>query len=209
MIDAAIQGIVLGLALSVLIGPVFFLLIQTSIKEGFKAALKLELGIISSDAFCIFVSYLGLARVLENPTVANYVGLGGGIMLLVIGVKTYFSHKTVKEEEIEIKKTSGYKLFFRGFLLNTGNPSVILFWLGAVGIAVAQFGTSKLNIGAYFIATLGTYFAFDVLKAYLAQKVKKFLTPKSFDLINKIAGVVIFGFGIVLLFKVILNFYSK
>ncbi len=103
MIDAAIQGIILGLALSVLIGPVFFLLIQTSIKEGFKAALKLELGIISSDAFCIFVSYLGLARVLENPTIANYVGLGGGVMLLIIGVKTYFSHKTVKEEEVEVK----------------------------------------------------------------------------------------------------------
>lgn len=209
MIEAAIQGILLGLALSVLIGPVFFLLIQTSIKEGFRAALRLEFGIISSDAFCIFISYLGLAKLLENQTIANYVGLGGGIMLIVIGIKSYFSHKTVKDEEIEIKKTSGYKLFFKGFLLNTTNPSVILFWLGAVGIAFAQFGTSKLNIGTYFLATLSTYFSIDVLKAFLAQKVKRFLTPKAFEIINKVAGVVIFLFGVVLLFRVLLNFYSK
>lgn len=209
MVEAIIQGTLLGLALSVLIGPVFFLLIQTSIKEGFSAALRLELGIITSDAFCIFISYLGLAKLLENQTIANYVGLGGGTMLLVIGVKTYFSHKKVAEEIIEIKKTAGYKLFFKGFLLNTSNPSVILFWLGAVGIAVSQFGQSKLNVGSYFIATLSTYFSIDILKAHLAQKVKKFLTPKSFEIINKIAGVVIFSFGIVLLFRVILNFYSK
>jgi threonine/homoserine/homoserine lactone efflux protein len=169
----------------------------------------LEAGIIINDAFCILISYLGLAQVFQNPKVSYYVGIAGGLMLIFIGIKTYFSHRNVGTKLLEVNRTSPRKLMIRGFLVNMGNPSVLFFWLGAVGIAVSQFGdkpNSAFYILVYFSGTLVTYFGFDILKIYLAHKVKKFLTPKMFSIINKIAGIVIFIFGVILLIRVLFRF---
>ena len=67
MLEALWSGILLGLLLSVLIGPVFFLLIELSLKEGLRSAVFMDIGIILSDAACILVAYFGMAALLENP----------------------------------------------------------------------------------------------------------------------------------------------
>lgn len=66
MMEAVKYGIGLGLFISILIGPVFFILINVSIKEGFRSAMYLDIGILLSDAVCILLSYLGMAALLND-----------------------------------------------------------------------------------------------------------------------------------------------
>ena len=95
MFSAFVHGILLGLLLSILIGPVFFMLIKTSINDGFRDAMYLEAGIFLSDIFCISVSYLGLAQLFVKPEYEKLILIAGGIILLIFGISTYLSHKKI------------------------------------------------------------------------------------------------------------------
>jgi threonine/homoserine/homoserine lactone efflux protein len=202
MIHAISQGIVLGLILSALIGPVFFLLIKTSMKNGFKAALIMELGIISSDAFCIFLSYVGMASIFNNPLYKSYFIIIGSAVLMVFGVSTFLSHKKINSES-DVLKSSNTKLILKGFFFNISNPSVLFFWIGTVGLAVSQYSSNTTKIVFYFLSTLLTVFAIDILKAYLAKAINEKINDYTLGLITKVAGVGIFLFGIYL----IIDFY--
>ena len=51
--DIVINGLLFGLLLCVLIGPVFFALIQNAIEKGFYSGFFMAIGIALSDAFYI------------------------------------------------------------------------------------------------------------------------------------------------------------
>ena len=204
MLSAFAHGILLGLLLSILIGPVFFMLIKTSINDGFRDAMYLESGIFFSDIFCISICYLGLASFFTKPEYEHIILICGGIILVIFGITTYLSHKKMADPDAPPKRTPMHKLWLKGFFFNLSNPSVIFFWIGAVGITVSQYKSDSLSVAAYFSGTLITVTFIDVLKALLAVRIKSILTPKMFVRINQISGLAILAFGLVLLVKAFL-----
>ena len=62
MINDILAGIPWGIFLSFMIGPVFFILLETSIIKGFRAALVFDLGVVSGDIVFIGIAYLGSYR---------------------------------------------------------------------------------------------------------------------------------------------------
>jgi threonine/homoserine/homoserine lactone efflux protein len=202
MIAAFLQGVIPGLILSAAIGPVFFLLVQTSIKRGFKLAMVMEFGIILSDTFCILCAYFGLAAFFQNPNYKNAIFTIGSILLIVFGIAMFLSHKKVNfNVDEELKKGDKTKLFWKGFLFNLSNPSVIFFWMAFVGLSLPQYSTNKPSFIAYFAGTLITVFGIDILKAYGANKIKKYMTQKAMVNFNKMAGVGICAFGLIIFIK--------
>ncbi|HCN11896.1 MAG TPA: lysine transporter LysE, partial [Chryseobacterium sp.] len=58
MFELIFSAVGLGIMLSlVFIGPIFFLLIETSFSRGPKHALALDLGVVLADVLCIVASY--------------------------------------------------------------------------------------------------------------------------------------------------------
>lgn len=201
MIDAIISGMGLGLLLSILIGPVFFLLIKTSMYDGFKSAMFLELGIGLSDVTCIFISYCGLVNYLQSPEHKFVISIIGGIVLIAFGWYTY-THKTSIQEKVSLPRRDDYlRLILKGFVFNISNPSVIFFWIGAVSLAVSQYGGNSVHIGVYFASTIAVVTGIDVLKALLAQKLSNILTDSKLALLSKVAGIAIILFGVVIIAK--------
>lgn len=202
MLSYFFQGIVPGLILSVAIGPVFFMLITTSLNRGFNKAMILESGIIIGDAFCIFLAVIGLQAILSKEEYQQGLTITGGIILMLFGFVTWRKAvKEVAEHDEIVAHESDLKLFWKGFFFNISNPSVIFFWMASVGIAINEFKNDSAKVVPYFAGTLITVFAIDVLKAFLAFRVKKFLTPNNLVLLNRIAGFAIFIFGLLILYK--------
>jgi threonine/homoserine/homoserine lactone efflux protein len=205
MIEAFFQGIVPGLILSAAIGPVFFMLVQTSIQRGFKLAMIMESGIIMSDTFCILCAYFGLASFFQNPVHKNLIFTVGSIILVIFGVVMFLSHKKVNfQVDDELKKGDKTKLFWKGFLFNISNPSVVFFWMAFVGLSLPQYSANRLGAFAYFSGTIITVFSIDILKAWSANKIKKYMTQKAMINFNKIAGLGIGIFGVFVFVKEIL-----
>jgi threonine/homoserine/homoserine lactone efflux protein len=202
MIEDIQAAIPLGFFLSFMIGPVFFVLLETSATKGFRAALIFDLGVILADILFIIAAYFSSFQLLEN--LSNLPGLYvfGGAILLVYGIIT-FKTKQVKLRDETVKITSGHylSLFVKGFLLNFINIGVLVFWLGIIIIVGPSLNNNSDRILVFFSSMIGAYFVTDIFKMLLAKQLRKKLTPRRIFLVKKILGVILIICGLVLITK--------
>lgn len=202
MFEPIFSGVLFGLLLVILIGPVFFALLQTSLEKGFKPAFFLAVGVLLSDGIYITAAYFGIHSFFENENFKHWVGIAGGFLLIAFGISSILK-KSKNFHLEEIKNYSLRKSMLKGFLLNTMNPFVFFFWLGAVGMVSVKENYSEANVLTFFSSTLATAFSTDVLKAFVAHRIKNFLTPQLILWLNRISGVALIIFGIRMLVKAI------
>jgi len=202
MLEDIQAAIPLGFFLSFMIGPVFFVLLETSATKGFRAALFFDLGVIIADIVFITAAYFSSFQLLEN--LSNQPGLYvfGGVILLVYGLIT-FRTKQVKLRDDDVKVTGGHylSLFIKGFLLNFINIGVLVFWLGVIIIVGPSLDNDSNRIMTFFGAMIGAYFVTDIFKILLAKQLRKKLTPKRIFLVKKVLGVILIICGLVLITK--------
>ena len=187
-----LQGVLYGITLALLIGPVFFALLRVSIERGFTSGAWMALGIAVSESFIIALVAIGVAQLAETKEFQFYLGIVGGSMMLVFGLFPFFKKVKQRAESKINKKAQGYKLAIEGFLLNVLNPSVYLFWIGAVTFNSHLKGNEVIS---FFGGAITTVFVTDLLKAYLANYIRGHLTENILDKVNKIAGAALICFA--------------
>lgn len=199
------EAVLIGFFLAFMIGPVFFMLIQTSILKGARAAIAFDLGVIFGDITFILIAYYGSKSLLEKLKDDPRLFYIGGLILVVYGVITYLdkSQKTVvQDEELVLPEKSNYiKLFLKGFLLNFINIGVLAFWLGMIVVVGSNLDMNPSKIFNYFLVIILSYFITDIGKILLAKQLKKHLTPKVTYKIKRAMGILLMIFGIVLILK--------
>lgn len=192
MITAGIEGFLMGLFLSVFIGPVFFLLIETSIKKGIKEAFIMDAGVILSDIMWILLLGWGLGNYLESYLHSPYSMQFAGLVFVLFGLIGLLSKKRNKQASLDKKRN----LFIQGFFLNTVNPSVALFWLATLSFALKQFHQETNSLIIFFSALFITVIFFDALKFYSAFKLGRFLTQKRQAYLSKVTSFILIAFGL-------------
>ncbi|MFC5047772.1 LysE family translocator [Aquimarina hainanensis] len=200
-IQAAIP---LGFFLAFLIGPVFFVLLETAAIKGVKAAISFDLGVILADIVFIAIAYLTSFQLLEN--LSNQPGLYvfGGMILVVYGLITYLkkpSREALDPNRLKVKKNNYLSLFVKGFLLNFINIGVLVFWLGLIIIVGPTLDNDPNRLFLFFGVTIGVYFATDLLKIILAKQLKRKLTPRRIFKIKKLLGFILILCGIIMTVK--------
>ena len=201
--DSIINGILSGLFLALLIGPVFFTIIQTSIEKGFRSGVFVAIGVSLSDAFYITLSYLGIYQIFNNEDVVEYLAYCGGGVLLVFGFYYVFiKNRKLSRAGEEVQTTSPVRLAAKGFIINGLTPMVLLFWIGTVSFATTGFGYSTPGKAIpYFAAIVVTVFSTDLLKAKLADRLRVVLTQPVIRILNIVLGIVMIIFGTRLIFN--------
>jgi threonine/homoserine/homoserine lactone efflux protein len=200
------NAIILGFFLSFMIGPVFFMLIQTSILKGARAAIMFNVGVILGDIVFIVIAYYGSRHLLERIKDDPRLFFIGGLILVVYGLITYFDKSNKKEAEdtplIETPVSNNYiKLLFKGFFLNFINIGVLGFWLGLIVVIGPVLKMNPNHIFWYFTTIVISYFVTDLGKIVLAKKLKKRLTTNVIYKIKKSMGIMLIIFGIGLILK--------
>lgn len=205
MIDDVLRAIPFGIILSFTIGPVFFVLLETSATKGFKSALIFDFGVILADIIFIIIAFLSTNKLMDKVKDDPNFLIFGGVLLVAYGIisfiKTSKSFRSIVREyhRVEFKKNYG-KLFLKGFLLNFINIGVLLGWLAFI-ILGNTLTTSENGIYVFLATILLTYFLVDLLKIYAAKTLKTKLTPRRIFKTKKIISLVILGFGLLLLFQ--------
>lgn len=197
MLELIFSAVGLGIMLSlVFIGPIFFLLIETSFSRGPRHALALDLGVISADVLCILAAYFAsedLVKLIDkHPGFYRITA----IIVLVYGIYMIFSRTNlhVQGEEKFINQNY-FRTFINGFAFNLLNIGVVLFWLVTV-ISVRNAYPKTEEFLLYISLVVGTYFAIDVLKITLAKQFHSKLTDHLANKIRKGVGVTLIIFSI-------------
>lgn len=210
MFNDILAAIPFGIILAFTIGPVFFVLLETSATKGFKSALIFDLGVMLADIVFISIAFLSTNKLLEKIKDDPSFLIFGGVLLFVYGIisfiKTSKSFREIVKEyhKIDIQKKYG-KLFLKGFLLNFINIGVLLGWVAFIVIG-NSLTESKDGVLVFLSTILIVYFLVDLIKMSLAKKLKNKLTPRRIFKTKKIIALVILGFGVLLLVQ---GFFPK
>jgi len=204
MINDILSGIPWGIFLSFMIGPVFFILLETSIIKGFRAAFVFDLGVILGDIFFIAIAYLGSYRLIQSLKDNSALFIFGGMLMLAYGVISYIGLR--KEKKIDIKvidneiiRKNYTGLFIKGFFLNIINIGVLGFWLAIIISVGPKLEMQNSRMLTFFTTVILTYLFIDCIKIILAKQLKTKLTPTNILKIKKGISIVLMVFGVVLI----------
>lgn len=205
MLDDLITGLSLGFFLSFMIGPVFFILIETSITKGFKAAIAFDLGVIIADALFFSVAFFSSFRLINTIKDDPALFLFGGLIMLTYGVISLVRLKKVQVATLQISppnlRREYLNLFAKGFLLNFINVGVLGFWLAIIITLGPQMEMETKRMFIFFGFTILAYFITDLFKITLAKQLRKKLTAKNILKVKKISSFILIIFGIVIMAK--------
>jgi len=199
MWGALFSGIAFGATLALLVGPVFFALIQTSLKQGFRAGLYMIIGIAGSDLAYILLAYFGLASFATSADFQFWMGLIGGAIMVVFGAVAIVRarhHIRPKEEGYIPVRTIGWRLALRAFALNGINPFVVIYWLTVTSNVISRYPDDGMAHWFFLAGMLATAVGADVAKAYAAKKLSSILTDRVMFWVSTLVGITLVGFGL-------------
>jgi threonine/homoserine/homoserine lactone efflux protein len=189
-IKAFLLGLPIGVVFSFALGPVFFSIIKTSLQNGFRSAVWISLGVILADMALLGFAYSSVEAFLpKSVDVAFWIQLIGGIVLLVFGVATV-RKKVENTEGVAADSKWIVKNMATGFFLNIINPANFAEWVGIAGLLKTKYHFETYeNFSFYGGALLAVLFT-ELLVAYFAERLRKFLNHKVMHNINMIAGII-------------------
>ena len=209
--ELILKAVFTGVILSLMIGPAFFLLLETSIKKGVRAALAFDLGIFLSDLFYIVIAYIfygEVAKLVSGTHTELLKAISGGLFI-IYGIISFFKKSKIQSQE-EIDNSSNTSKdyiiqFLKGLMLNLVNPMVIFYWFSVMALGTEHGADSWIDNILFIGVLLITFFSIDVLKIMGAKKLRPFITDQLLGSLNRITGAILFLFGVVLLLQGILK----
>ncbi|MEM0541513.1 LysE family transporter [Flavobacterium sp. j3] len=205
MINDILSAIPLGFFLSFMIGPVFFVLLETSVVKGFRAAIIFDLGVVLADIVFIAIAFFSSYRLIQSIKNDPALYIFGGFVMLTYGIISFIQNKKESKKSIDeidpkvLEKTNYISLFIKGFFLNFINIGVLGFWLAILITVGPQLELKTSRMLTFFGTLIVTYFLTDIFKILAAKQLRKKLNPKNILVVKKIISIILIICGIVLL----------
>ncbi len=213
MLNDILAAILWGILLAFTIGPVFFVLLETSITKGFKAAMVFDLGVVIGDIVFILIAYYSTNQLLEQLKGDPSLFIFGGVIMFFFGLISFIKEKRNKNRKINpeltkdvLSRNNYLGLFFKGFLLNFINIGVLGFWVGIIIVFGPKMNMEPNRIVLFLSSIIITYIITDVIKIILAKQLKNRLTPYIIYKIKRVISVILMVFGF---FLIIQGFFPK
>lgn len=205
MLQDVLAAIPLGFFLAFLLGPVFFVLLETAALKGFRAAIFFDLGVVLADVVFLFIAYLSTSKLLSSLKNDPALFIFGGMILATYGLMSFVQTKKtipLEDETPEVRKLNRkdyFGLAAKGFLLNFINIGVLGFWLGLIIVFGPTLNMETNRITVFFSTVLGTYVVIDIFKILLAKKLNRKLTPGRIFKVKRGISILMVIFGGILI----------
>ena len=197
-----LPAVPLGILLSFSFGPLFFILLETSISKGIKQAFFIDVGVVAADITFFSVAYFGASKLITEENQPALFVLGG-VLLSSYGVlsffKTYKKRKKQQKGKVKVIETPNlFSLAIKGYLLNIINVAVLFFWTGVLFVIGPKFEMETGKMWLFFLATVSTYIIVNLCKYYFASKLKTKLTDSILYKMKQVLNLFVFVFGVYL-----------
>jgi threonine/homoserine/homoserine lactone efflux protein len=200
MIEVIAKGLTIGLLLSLSVGPIFFSVIKQSLTNGHKGGLAFAFGVSASDITLVLLANVFTELFLSLQVYEKPIGVAGSILLIIFGVYFLFFKKIKVNEDGKVvfkhRKRDLLKISLSGFIMNLMNPGMIILWF-TISTSLIQFSIRQRII--IYVTALSIVLLADLFKVFLASRIRNKLTPHNIHILNRINGVILIIFGLVLI----------
>ncbi len=197
--EPLIKGIISGITVSFMIGPIFFALMELTISKGWRCGFFYVLGVLISDVVLIYAVETILVQ-FPFDNIKSHVGLVGGILLIIFGLVTFFAKASMQSADITNIKTL-LQSFFKGVTINVLNPFVTIWWITMYSTITIAYEV-VLDKFLFYFGVLLMVFLFDLLKIRFSYYLKQKLTADNLIVVKKVVGVCLLVFGVVMIVRV-------
>lgn len=206
-VSAIWYGWLVGVGISILLfGPAFFLLVNTSIKEGFNRGVLLSLGVFTSDLVLVLLIHFGLNSFYDKVIFQFIFGIVAGTAMLIWGIKTMRGkyRNFLSDMHLPSSKKGSW---FTGFLMNIFNPFAFVLWTTTLANVGSHFDpdekhyTTKVMVSA--LSMLFGLLCMDVFKAFTFNRLGKFIPQRRFFKIQFLIGIILTSAGVYFIAKAI------
>ncbi|MDP4209030.1 MAG: LysE family transporter [Bacteroidota bacterium] len=201
-IGLLLKGILMGLVVSVPLGPVGVMCIQRTINRGMKSGLISGIGAASADTVYAIIAGFGLGYIVNFINQEKYwIQLIGAIIIIGMAIKIFYTNPAVELRNRRNKKSKPLEDFISVFLVTLSNPAVFFVFIAmfagfnVVSSQPNNYLSVLIAIGSIFLGAASWWY---VLSA-VVNKFRSRIRLKNIWWLNKIMGVIVFICGLVAL----------
>ena len=208
-IPLVLKGMMIGFSIAAPVGPIGVLCIRRTLAEGRAYGFASGLGAATADGFYGTLAALGLTLVSAFLIdQANWLRLIGGAYLCYLGVKTFRSQPAQRAAEAKGRGLLG--AYTSTLFLTLTNPLTI-FAFAAIFAGVGAEAAVGNTLGALNVV-LGVFLgstAWWLILVTFTSLFRAKLTTTGLVWVNRLSGLLILGFGVVILYGLIAPFVNR
>jgi len=195
-----LRGLIIGFSIAAPVGPIGVLCIRRTLAEGRLAGFLSGMGAASADMFYGAVAAFGLTAVQELLIgQSSWLRIVGGIFLLYLGLRTFLSKPS--EKTVETRRGGLFGAYITTFFLTITNPLTILSFIAIfAGLRLGEINGDYLSatfmVFGVFMGSAAWWLTLSTGVSLLREK----FTPALLVWVNRLAGGIIFVFGLLALF---------
>jgi threonine/homoserine/homoserine lactone efflux protein len=210
-IQLVLTGLGIGILVAAPVGPVNILCIQRTISRGFLGGLAAGLGAVIGDGLLAAIAAFGMTAI-SDVMVGHSLQIQfiGGLILVAFGVALMLATPAMAI-------SPGQKSHFwdhtgvipQTFFLTVTNPGAILGMLAIFGGLGSLIGglASYVEALVLVVSVMAGSLLWWIGLATLITKIRHKLTEGQLHVINRLAGTVLMGFGIVLIVQAVWRYW--
>ncbi|HLK98785.1 MAG TPA: LysE family transporter [Hymenobacter sp.] len=182
-----LYGFLVGVALCLTFGTVFFALIQNSVDNGFRSGMKIVFGVIVGDALFVLAALLGTSFIPKVQGFEHLMAFVGVLFLTAMGLVNILKGTP----RLAYPKTRlGNAVYYvtTGFLLNALNPINFVSWVTIVAYIRSHLHYNIAQQYGFMGASLLGVFVTEMALAYYAHRLKRLFTPRVVTIFNRTTG---------------------
>ena len=212
IIDVVLQGLVVGLASSVTVGPVAVLCIQRTLSKSRRAGFMSGLGVACADTLLAIIALTFYTLVeAQIERYKDIITILGGIFILVVGVVICFKNPAPQIRRNRTGSSSSWRDFASMFGFTLANFISVIFYIlpffAMLGVPVHSDSTdfaSILNraliLGGFFAGAVMWWFLLTLLISLFRRRFR----PHHMQMLNRIAGIIIGLLGVFTILSTVL-----
>jgi threonine/homoserine/homoserine lactone efflux protein len=188
----------LALSGALMPGPLLTVTIAESARRGFRAGPLLMTGHAILELFLVLAVIKGLGPYLRAPLVIGIIAFIGGAVLIWMGVDMVRTagNLTMDSKSPEVSSKDTPHPFLMGILASISNPYWTIWWVTigmAYLMAAIKFGYTGVLV--FFMGHISADFVWYSMVSYGVSRGKKLLGDKSYQMMIRVCGIFLLGFG--------------
>jgi threonine/homoserine/homoserine lactone efflux protein len=218
-----LRGLIIGLSIAAPVGPISVLCIQRTLMEGRARGLASGFGAALAGGLYGAIAGFGLTFI-SGFLIGHksLIRLVGGLFLLYLGVRTFLKTTNLSENSPaknecisidsepkttteELRNRKGlFSALVSTFFLTVTNPIIIIFFTGVfAGLGITDTGRNYTLASALVTGVFLGSALWEVILVLVTSALSTRLNLDKLQWINKLSGVIIFGFGLIALLSLV------